>query len=302
MQAQAQAPTANEMLADLDATVDSILHGPNIAAPYELSNLPVLEEHVCEQIAGNVPYNIECNLAILRLYLTAAPQFSKVNGEICRKILTKALMALPATHFTECLLLIPTSFAKVDPSVQSLSNLEDILQCCNFRLFWESVLTDPAVSDLVKTPGFCDSMRRYMIEVISMTYQSIALNDLCTLMSVTENSPELNKIIKDHNWAIDDSLGPGKVMLRLPTNASVAASGFPTDTPEGGATGVASAGPTTTGTRGTGTSGASREQVQSEGAVGKDKTDSGRPWTLGRRSIEQWVELERGLRGPKRSE
>lgn len=203
--------------AQLEHVVDSvILHGrDNVRAAYEEAHIGYLEQHVCQQIQGNLPYNIEVNLAILRFYGTAAPKFARANTEICRHVLSLALMNLPQTHFSECLLLIPTSFAKHDPSVQSLTNLEDILQNCNFRQFWETIRTDPAVTDLTKIPGFFQSIRRFIIEAMELTYQSVSLAETAALFDLPENSAELAAIIKERQWTVDDAHGSGKAVVRI---------------------------------------------------------------------------------------
>eukprot|EP00923_Selenidium_pygospionis_P052385 GHVN01090639.1.p1 GENE.GHVN01090639.1~~GHVN01090639.1.p1 ORF type:complete len:263 (+),score=50.36 GHVN01090639.1:94-882(+) len=165
------------------------------------SVIETLEHHVEQQIQGHVPYSIKCNLALLRYYALAAPQYSKANLEVCRKVLIKALMALPDTHYSECLSLIPTSFAKRE--LESLTNLEDKLQSCNFRNFWEYLQTDPAVADLVRVPGFCEAIRSYMAEVLALTYSSIALTDFAALLNIGENSAELSKLLADNHWEIE---------------------------------------------------------------------------------------------------
>eukprot|EP01068_Selenidium_serpulae_P001450 Selendium_serpulae@DN1590_c0_g1_i2.p1 len=213
-----QAPLTPKVL---EQHVVIILHGTeNVKASYEEEFIGVLEQHVLEQIQGNLPYNIEVNLAVLRYYGTAAPNFARANLEIVRHVLSLALMNLPHTHFSECILLMPTPFANHDPSVQSLTNLEDILQNCNFRQFWETIRTDPGVSDLTKIPGFFKCIRRFIIEVTELTYLNVSLNEVAAQFDLAENSAELAAIMKERQWVVDDSQGPGKTQLQLRSSHS----------------------------------------------------------------------------------
>lgn len=142
---------------------------------YNPEHLPTLESHVREQAKGNT-YDLEVNLAVLKSY-----QFdpSLMNLEITNLILLKALTNLPHTDFTLCkCLLLPVQMD--DPTISDIVDLADILEKCDFELFWSKILSTPDM--IVNVKGFFDSIRKFVCNVINITFQTISSQYLRRLL------------------------------------------------------------------------------------------------------------------------
>lgn len=134
-----------------------------------------MENHVREQ-AKNDKYDLEANLAVLKYY-QFYPAIS--NLEITYLILLKALTNFPHTDFTLCkCLLLPAQMN--DSTVNEIINLADILEKCDFELFWSKVLSTPDL--FVNVKGFFDSIRKYVCHVVGITFQTIARDYFVRLM------------------------------------------------------------------------------------------------------------------------
>lgn len=81
-------PVATEEPASLDLKAMISTFGPESVEP--------LEEAVSKQAAGTAPYELDLNLALLRLYNFYPRHY---NNQIVVKILCLALMQLPENHF-----------------------------------------------------------------------------------------------------------------------------------------------------------------------------------------------------------
>lgn len=110
---------------------------------------------------------MEANLAVLKLY-----QFNPhlLNLEVTYTILLKALTNFPHTDFVLCkCLLLPTQMS--DDNVREIIYLADILEQCDFTVFWSKVESNP---DLFrKITGFYDSIRKFVCHVVGITFQTI---------------------------------------------------------------------------------------------------------------------------------
>lgn len=87
-----------------------------------------------EQAKDNT-YDFDANLAVLKFY-----QFNpqSVNLSITHLILLKALTNLPFSDFVLCkYLLLPSQMR--DDTVKEIIYIADILEQCDFVLFWQTV-------------------------------------------------------------------------------------------------------------------------------------------------------------------
>lgn len=153
----------------------SHLHVFSFHFRYNPEHLPTLEGHVRDQAKGNT-YDLEVNLAVLKSY-----QFDPtlLNLEITNLILLKALTNLPHTDFTLCkCLLLPAQME--DPTISDIIELADILEKCDFELFWSKILSTPDL--IVNVKGFFDSIRKFVCNVINITFQAISSEYLRRLL------------------------------------------------------------------------------------------------------------------------
>jgi len=192
---------------------------------YKLDNLPILEESVSKQVEKNT-YDLHGNLALLKLY-----QFHpyKVNIEILKKILLKALMNLPNTDFLLCMYIIPEKI-QIEDTVVAISTMAQNLETARFKEFWAEVTTKQAalvssipegvttkqatlvsstpeevttkLATLVSSiPGFSESIRNYIIGVLSITYQTIPIEFLSEALCLSGD--DLQNSIKQHGWVVN---------------------------------------------------------------------------------------------------
>ena len=164
---------------------------------YNPEVLPQLEAYVGEQCAKG-SYDLEANLAVLKLY-----QFhpDKNNVGVVAKILVKALMNLPNTDFLLCTYLIPDRVQELEP-IASIATLATLLETCAFRKVWQSLTP---LDELVRgVPGFEDALRRFILDTMQITYQSIPEAHLRESLNV--GSDAVPKIISERGWTREGAL------------------------------------------------------------------------------------------------
>lgn len=146
---------------------------------YNPEHLPTLENHVQDQAKNNT-YDLEANLAVLKSY-----QFNPhlLNMEVTHLILLKALTNFPHTDFTLCkCLLLPVQMK--NETISDIIELADILEKCDFELFWSKILSTPDL--VVNANGFFDSIRKFVCNVVGITFQTISRDYLIRLLGDIE--------------------------------------------------------------------------------------------------------------------
>ncbi|XP_063698638.1 eukaryotic translation initiation factor 3 subunit K [Culicoides brevitarsis] len=165
---------------------------------YNPEHLKVFEEYVEEQAKSN-DYDLEANLAVLKLY-----QFNPhlLNLDITYTILLKALTNFPHTDFVLCkCLLLPAQMA--DDNVREIIYLADILEQCDFSVFWSKVESNP---DLFrKITGFYDSIRKFVCHVVGITFQTIEKQYLAVLLGNVDEKTVQNWV-KKNGWKDENGL------------------------------------------------------------------------------------------------
>jgi len=171
---------------------------------YDLEILPQLEEHLEEQLE-KATYNLEANLAILKLYLLN-PNEAKVK--VYEGILLKALMAFPATDFALCMYQIPE---KYHAQLKDPIKLSQHLEMAKFKAFWkaaEEQVTAAKEPDsegketfgkgLVRAKKWQEAIQDFVCGVVSTTYRSIRCEQLAELLNLP--ATDIEKIIKAKGW------------------------------------------------------------------------------------------------------
>ncbi|XP_037958750.1 eukaryotic translation initiation factor 3 subunit K [Teleopsis dalmanni] len=165
---------------------------------YNPDHLKTLEAYVEDQAKNNT-YDLEANLAVLKLY-----QFNPhiLNFDITYTILLKCLTNLPHTDFVmaKCLLL-PQQMK--DETVQTIIDLADILERTDFTLFWQRV--DVNRNMFRHIAGFHDSIRKFVCHVVGITFQTIKRDLLKELLGGIEDST-LEQWMKKYGWKTNGSL------------------------------------------------------------------------------------------------
>merc|ERR1712098_523612 len=192
-------PCLNLTMEAIRATLSTKLQG---IERYNPQNIEILESYVEAQVREN-GYDLEANLALLKLYQFNPPLF---NHNAVFRILVKALTNLPHTDFDLCKSLLSLDFLDSNPTIQHIIEMSKLLESCRFKQFWERVkkegceeITDPIV-------GFEDSIRKFVCHVISITYQRIPEETLYELLGLS-NENAVNSWIARNNWKSDERAG-----------------------------------------------------------------------------------------------
>uniref|UniRef100_A0A7S0Y1Q2 Eukaryotic translation initiation factor 3 subunit K n=2 Tax=Hemiselmis andersenii TaxID=464988 RepID=A0A7S0Y1Q2_HEMAN len=155
---------------------------------FDMTFVPVLEAYVEEQIKTGTS-DLDANLALLRFY-QYSPSIAKVD--VARKILTKALMALPQSDFMLCMYIVPPS-VQADPSIVQLKSLADKLESCFFDKFWAEM-----ASAKIEVPGFEDAVRGFIAGVIAATFTLITPEELGSHLNASGG--DLDKLVAKYGW------------------------------------------------------------------------------------------------------
>eukprot|EP00172_Hildenbrandia_rubra_P003260 Plantae.Rhodophyta-Hildenbrandia_rubra.ctg4972.p1 GENE.Plantae.Rhodophyta-Hildenbrandia_rubra.ctg4972~~Plantae.Rhodophyta-Hildenbrandia_rubra.ctg4972.p1 ORF type:complete len:236 (+),score=32.90 Plantae.Rhodophyta-Hildenbrandia_rubra.ctg4972:42-710(+) len=198
MVAMDTATTSDEMQAEIVRLLQSRRYDPEI--------LPQLEKWVDHQVQEGL-YDSDANLSILKMY-----QFhpASYNATVVSKILIKALMTLPSPDFLCSLYLIPDRMQDDEP-IPIISKLATLLETGRFKEFWE---TCGSCKELVSTvPGFEDSMRLFMLSIVSRTYKKIDKAVLKDLLNLGTDDTALDEILENNGWEESE-----KGVIVLPDN------------------------------------------------------------------------------------
>ncbi|XP_015524584.1 eukaryotic translation initiation factor 3 subunit K isoform X2 [Neodiprion pinetum] len=159
---------------------------------YNPDNLSTLEKYVEIQSRENA-YDLEANLAVLKLYQLNPQRFSQ---DITCQILLKALTNFPHTDFVLCKCLLTEKIMQEEP-INQIMYLGDILEQCDFQHFWDRVLSMPELCNRIV--GFQDSVRKFVCHVVGITFQTIDKGLLAQLLGGIDDST-LKHWVKKYGW------------------------------------------------------------------------------------------------------
>merc|ERR1711973_180612 len=148
---------------------------------YNPENIKTLEHYVDLQ-AREKGYDLEANLALLKLYQFNTDYY---RLDVVCQILLKALTNLPHTDIILCKCMLTQDILK-DPNVETILYLADLLEMCQFKAFWEAINEEAALVSTVA--GFEDSIRKFVCHVISITYQTIQEPVLQELLGLVDEN------------------------------------------------------------------------------------------------------------------
>lgn len=81
--------------------------------------------------------------------------------------------------------------------------LADILEQCDFQIFWTRVRTLPEHIHFIT--GFVDSIRKFVCHVVGITYQTIERTHLAQLLGDVDDNI-LDIWVKKYGWKEEDNL------------------------------------------------------------------------------------------------
>ncbi|EPY73909.1 hypothetical protein CB1_002472005 [Camelus ferus] len=133
---------------------------------YSPENLATLEHYVETQAKENA-YDLEANLAILKLY-QFNPAFFQTT--VTTHILLKALTNLPHTNFTLCKCMMDQAHQE-ERLIWQILYLGDLLETCHFQAFWQAL--NENMDLLEDITGFEDFVQKFICHMVVITYQHI---------------------------------------------------------------------------------------------------------------------------------
>jgi len=160
---------------------------------YNPENHRLLENYVDYQVQENF-YNLEANLAVLKLYQFNPTLF---KADIVTSILLKALTSLPHTDFVLCKCQIDLFSIAEEPdnqNIKALLHVHTLLETCQFKEFWAFINDQRKIWDRVI--GFEEAIRKYIAHMIKIAYQRIDKATLLELLDIKN----LQDVIKSNNW------------------------------------------------------------------------------------------------------
>ncbi|KAB1274672.1 Eukaryotic translation initiation factor 3 subunit K [Camelus dromedarius] len=139
------------MFEQMRANVGKLLKGID---RYNPENLATLERYVETQAKENA-YDLEANLAVLKLLAEVPVQPSLLSDHSHRPDPVKALTNLPHTDFMLCKCMINQAHQEEWP-IRQILYLGDLLETCHFQAFWQAL--DENMDLLEGIAGFEDSV------------------------------------------------------------------------------------------------------------------------------------------------
>jgi len=158
---------------------------------YNVEVLPQLQQYVQVQVENHT-YHLDANLTLLKFY-----QFhpEKTQKYIIGQILVKALMNLPNLDFQLCMYLIPEKLHHEEP-IRILISLSHLLETATFAAFWVEANNCRELLDQI--PGFDDSIRGFIIGVLTQTFQTLSKEYLSQVLNM--KGTDLDAIITARGW------------------------------------------------------------------------------------------------------
>ena len=134
-------------------------------------------------------YSARANFGLLRLY-QLYPGASRGSLEMVLLLLTKALTALPEPDFLQAVFLVsPRHMA--DARVRGLVELDALLQRADFAGFWARAAASPELrATLDRVPGFDETLRAFVVQVLARTYQTIELAELAAALGLAREEAQ----------------------------------------------------------------------------------------------------------------
>ncbi|CAH8428702.1 unnamed protein product [Schistosoma rodhaini] len=100
------------------------------------------------------------------------------------------------SDFTLCKYLIHLEHLNEEPLSQVVK-LGLFLETCRFSEFWTKVKENPKIFSAI--PGFRESVCKFIVQIISQTYQRISKSLLMSFLDMSEN--DLKQFIKQLEWS-----------------------------------------------------------------------------------------------------
>lgn len=152
-----------------------------VKSPYSSSNQSALEAYLDGQAAGERPYYMEANKALLKIY-QFSPQVS--NPSKTALILLLAMLEFPSTDLLALSYLVPERVQKSEPCTSILKSA-DLLEACQFSDFWESFEAVEGYDELKPlVTAFTQKLQGSILEALALSYKNLSITKVLPAINV----------------------------------------------------------------------------------------------------------------------
>ena len=151
-------------------------------APFEQSSISALEGHAKSQ-ASSGQYDFDANKSLMKAYACVGSD----NGDMMATLLALSMMRLPSPHFLQLSYLVPGKMSSSNDKIAVLIKCADLLEKAKFPTFWSEIRCDTTAAVLKDIKGFEDSVRGFVLTVVSKTFKNIEKSTLLGMLGLSED-------------------------------------------------------------------------------------------------------------------
>lgn len=151
-------------------------------SPYSASNQSALEAYVDAQAKGDMPYYMDANRSLLRIY-QFYPQ--SANPTKVALVLLLALMEFPSTDVLALSYLVPERLQK-EEGCAAVIKCAKLLESCKFAEFWTAFTSLPGSDQIKSLAGnSTEKLQRAILEVLALTYRTASLSKVLAALNMS---------------------------------------------------------------------------------------------------------------------
>jgi hypothetical protein len=169
-------------------------------SPYSASNQSQLEAYLDAEAKGEVPYYMDANRSLLKLY-----QFfpKSANDSKTAIVLLLSLLEFPSTDLLALSYLVPERVQKTE-ACASILKCMNLLDACKFAEFWTAfgeISHDDQLKSLAS--GATERLQRAIVQVLALSYRTASLSMVISALDLSSG----NDITKLNNPLVESVNG-----------------------------------------------------------------------------------------------
>jgi len=141
-------------------------------------------EGIVSAAAKSGSYDFDTVKKLMKSYNSVSGSGVEVNAEMVATMLALTLTKLPNKDYLQLSYLIPGRLNS-NPQVAAVIKLNDMLERAQFPSFWKEIENDDAKAVTSGIGNFGDSIRGFVIEVVSKTWKNIDKSQLATMLGMS---------------------------------------------------------------------------------------------------------------------
>jgi hypothetical protein len=178
-----------------------------VSSPFEESTVSALEGYVRAQASGGAEYDFAANKGLVKAYNVLGSSV-EANMDMMATVLAMSLMRLPSTHFLQLSYLIPGKHSG-DSKIATLIKCADMLERAQFQEFWNEAKNESVTSVLSGIKNFEESVRGFVLNVVSKTFKNIDKATLCANLGLAGNNADA--LLKASDLVVTSSVGSNMI-------------------------------------------------------------------------------------------